>query len=238
MQEYKKYPKPDDFKPEPTFPEGHSRAGQPRCQAWSRRHGAQCGCYPIRGRKTCRMHGGNTPAGIASPLWKHGRTSRYLPTRLQESYEASISDKELLTLRHEIAVIDARINDLFQRVDIGESGKLWLKSKEVLLDLRKALATQDTRKTTEALIELDGLIRQGSSDYAAWDEVQTAIELRRRLVETERKRLMDMQAMISSEQATSLIHALSLAVKENVVDSITLSRIQTAFTRILNQHSE
>lgn len=238
MPEYIKYPKPDNFVPEPTFPQGHKRAGRPRCLAWSRQAGRQCDSYPMLGKNVCRMHGGKSPGGIASVLWKTGRTSKYLPGRLQDAYQASINDKELLTLRHEISVVDARISDLFQRVDIGESGKLWLKSKEVLLDLRKALATQDAKKTTEAIMELDVLIRQGSSDYAAWDEVQNSIELRRRLVETERRRLMDMQAMISSEQATALVHALTIAVKENVVDSTTLGRIQASFNRILNQHSQ
>jgi hypothetical protein len=157
---------------------------------------------------------------------------------MQESYLASVSDKELLALRHEISVVDARINDLFQRVDIGESGHLWLRSKEVLVQLRKALVSQDSKKVSEAIIELDELIRRGSTDYGAWNEIENTIELRRRLVETERKRLVDMQQMITAEQAAAYLRAITLAVRENVSDPSILNRIQTAFNRISNQHSE
>jgi hypothetical protein len=238
MPEYITYPKPADFVPEPYFPEGHKRAGRVRCQAWSRQRGQQCSSYPKVGKKTCRMHGGSSPGGIASPNWVNGRQSKYLPQRMQESYLASVSDKELLALRHEISVVDARINDLFQRVDIGESGHLWLRSKEVLVQLRKALVSQDSKKVSEAIIELDELIRRGSTDYGAWNEIENTIELRRRLVETERKRLVDMQQMITAEQAAAYLRAITLAVRENVSDPSILNRIQTAFNRISNQHSE
>jgi hypothetical protein len=238
MFEYTNHPKPADFVPEPFFPPEHKRAGKKRCQAWSRRQGQQCSNYPVKTKSNCRMHGGKTPFGIASATWVHGRNSKYLPARMRDAYQASMEDKELLALRHELSVVDARIADLYQRVDTGESGKLWLRSREVLQDLRKALATQDPKKTTEAIIELDDLIRHGASDYSAWDEIHTLFELRRRLVETERRRLIDMQTMISAEQATGIVRALLYAVRENVTDLNILNRIQTAFNRIFNQHSE
>jgi hypothetical protein len=154
---------------------------------------------------------------------------------MQESYLASVSDKELLALRNEISVIDARIADLFQRVDIGESGHLWLRSKEVLIQLRKALISQDSKKVGESIIELDELIIRGSTDYGAWNEIENSIELRRRLVETERRRLVDMQSMITAEEAVNYLTAITLAVRENVSDPTVLNRIQTAFNRISNQ---
>jgi hypothetical protein len=180
------------------------------------------------------MHGGKTPAGIASTLWRHGRTSKVLPTRLRDAYNASLQDKELLALRSEIALIDARINDLLQRVDIGESGRLWLRSKDVLMQLRRALVSQDSKRVSETILELDDLIRRGNSDYGAWEEIGNSIELRRRVVETERRRLVDMQQMITAEQAQTLISAITLAVKENVTDHAILKRIQTAVTRIIS----
>src|SRR5512137_2855467 len=116
MPDYITYPKPPDFKPEPFFTEG-KRAGQRRCQAWSRQENRQCTMYPMVGKEVCRMHGGKSAGGIASPLWKHGRQSKYLPARMRDAYNASLTDKELLELRGEIALVDARITDLLQRVD-------------------------------------------------------------------------------------------------------------------------
>lgn len=232
------HPKPPDFSPVPTFPEGHRFAGSARCTAWSTRNGRQCLGMPVKGKDKCYQHGGATPGGIASANWKHGRTSKYLPARMQDTYNASMHDKELLSLRNEISILDGRIIDLIQRVDLGESGHLWLKSKDVLVQLRKALVTQDTKKVSETIIELDELIRRGYSDYGAWEEVLSAMELRRRLVETERRRLVEMQQMITAEQAQAYLRALTLAVRENVSDANVLNRIQTAFIRISNKPSD
>lgn len=175
MPEYITYPKPSDFKPEPTFTEG-KRAGKPRCQGWARQAGRQCKRYPNVDKRVCRNHGGESLSGIASPLWVNGQRSKYLPNRLRDTYIASMQDKELLAMRNEISIIDTRIDDLFKRVDIGESGHLWLRSREVLLQLRKALATQDTKKLQEAIVELDDLIRRGSTDYGAWSEIGSSID--------------------------------------------------------------
>jgi hypothetical protein len=232
------HPKPNDFMPEPVFPSEHRYAGYKRCKAWSLRNGRQCGSLCMVGKEVCYQHGGASPYGIASPNWVHGRSSKYLPVRMHETYLASMGDKELLALRHEISVIDARIDDLFQRVDIGESGHLWLKTKEALLLLRKVLIKWDTNKLHELLIELDDLTKDGITDYSAWNEIGMQIELRRRLVETERRRLVDMQQMITAEDAANYLTAITLAVRENVSDPTILGRIQTAFNRISNQHSE
>jgi hypothetical protein len=229
------HPKPNYFVPEPVFLAEHRYAGHKRCKAWSLRNGRQCGSLCMLGKEVCYQHGGATPHGIASPNWVHGRSSKYLPARLQETYLTSMQDKELLALRHEISVVDARIDDLFQRVDIGESGHLWLKTRELLIQLRSVLIKWDTNKLHELLITLDDLVHIGITDYAAWNEISNSIELRRRLVETERKRLVDMQQMITAEQAIDVIGAITTAVKENVTDPTILRRIQTAIIRITNK---
>jgi hypothetical protein len=46
-----------------------------RCGARTRA-GAPCKNWSMRGRTRCRMHGGRSLRGIASPTFKHGRYSR------------------------------------------------------------------------------------------------------------------------------------------------------------------
>jgi hypothetical protein len=43
-----------------------------------KRDGTPCRRPPLHGRTRCRLHGGATPAGIASPHFKHGRRSKYV----------------------------------------------------------------------------------------------------------------------------------------------------------------
>jgi hypothetical protein len=67
----------------------------------------------------CKNHGGKSPAGIASPSFKQGKYSQVLPRRMREAYERAAADPNLLTLTHELGVVEARILDLLGRVNTG-----------------------------------------------------------------------------------------------------------------------
>ena len=96
-----------------------------QCTAHSKRDGSPCRGKAVKGRTTCRMHGGTIPRGLALPQTTHGRYSKDLPARLAGRYREAQSDPELLALRDEVALVDARLGDVLGRVDSGESGALW-----------------------------------------------------------------------------------------------------------------
>ena len=54
----------------------------------------------------CRLHGGKSPAGLASPHYKDGRYSKALPARLAARYATAEADPRLLELRDEVALTD------------------------------------------------------------------------------------------------------------------------------------
>lgn len=172
------------------------------------------------------MHGGKTPHGIASPHFKHGKYSKYMPARLLEQYGQSQTDSELLAAREDIALVDARIADVLGRVDTGESGHLWREVRSAYKILVQAMRSQDTEAMSMALRELDQLINRGNTDYAAWNEVLRLLDQRRRLVESERKRLVDMQQMITAERAMTLVALVVEAIRKNVTDRQTLAAIE------------
>lgn len=203
------------------------------CEAKTRA-GTPCKRAPMANGR-CSLHGGKTPGGIASPQFKTGKYSKYLPSRLLERYQVAAKDSDLLALREDIALIDARISDLLSRVDTGESGALWSEARKAFEDFRVANATKNADKMRTALMDLDSALERGITDYRAWNEVGQAIEQRRKLVESERKRLVEMQQMITSEQAMSLVAALTASVKEHVTDSATLSAIQAEFIRLASR---
>jgi hypothetical protein len=72
----------------------------------------------------------------------------------------------------------------------------------------------------------------GVDDYTAWDEVTKAIQQRKGLAESERKRLIEARQMISVEQAMMLLTALLTTIKEHVKDTAALTAIQREFIRI------
>lgn len=191
-----------------------------RCGAKTRR-GEPCRQYAMPNGR-CRMHGGSSPTGLAHPNTTHGRYSKHLPTRMLATYEHAQQDPELLDLRDDIALLDARLSDLLKRVDSGESGQLWK-------DLRAAWKAVTTATTEDersmALAELGPLIARGYMDTQAWGEIASLLERRRRLVESERKRLIEMQQMMTMSQAQLLIARLYDVVAQHVSDRTTLAAI-------------
>lgn len=184
----------------------------------------------MKGKRVCLAHGGRSLAGIASPTFKTGVYSKYvLPPRLRERYDAALDDPALLEQRREIALVDARVGDLLARVDTGESGAIWGALVAAKADLA---AAPDTAKRTAAMGAILELISKGHADHQAWRELGAALEQRRRLVESERKRLVEMSALMSAEQAMLLMNALLMAVKANVSDRAALGAIQNEFLRL------
>jgi hypothetical protein len=178
------------------------------------------------------MHGGKTPLGPASPNWVDGRFSRILPKRLLDDYQASLRDPEKLALEAELAVIDARINDVLSRVDSGESGRLWAELRAAWAAFERARHGGDAATILEATRRVGELITGGHADWAAWADVLGLIERRRKLVESERKRLVEAQQMIHIEQAMAAMSLLVDAVKLHIRDDQVLRAVTEEFSRL------
>jgi hypothetical protein len=126
------------------------------CKAWSRRNQQQCRNHAMRGQEVCRMHGGKTPRGPASVHYKDGRHSRFLPARMFADYTAAGLDPELMSLRRDLALLDARIIDVLKRVDQGEvpplgpaDDAIWRRVAK-LIDQRRKLVEAEQRRLTLA----------------------------------------------------------------------------------------
>ena len=97
-----------------------------------------------------------------------------------------------------------------------------------LLDMRSDIALVDTR-----LAEMTGTITEdNAADH--WKEILTLLEQRRKLVESERKRLVEMHQVITAERAMVLMSAILGIIRENVNDRETLTRISEGIRRIVD----
>lgn len=202
-----------------------------------RKNGAACKARAMPNGR-CRIHGGKSLAGIASPTFKDGRYSRFLPARLGPRYQEARSDGELLALREDIALTDARLADLLSRVDTGESGAIWAALNAARLELIACKLGGDLKGQMSALNLIMELISQGHTDYRAWGEVAAVLDQRRRLVESERKRLVEMQQMISSERMMVLLGAVVGVIQEHVTERGTLAAITMGIQRLITVDKE
>lgn len=203
-----------------------------QCQAKSKRTHEQCRRHASIGKKVCYIHGGRTPSGAKSPHFITGRWSRAMPVRLLERYHEAVNDSKLLELRAEIALCDARVCDILGRTDTGESGVLWQSLRDTYQQFEAGRDRYDSEAVMRSLQEIGALIHRGADDIDAWSEIMIVIERRRKLTESEWRRLVRLRNVVTAEEVLTLIEALSQcvrrAVDEKCPDRATASAILEA----------
>jgi hypothetical protein len=200
----------------------------PLCSARCRTRGGEPCRNAAMPNGRCRMHGGKSPAGIASPAWKSGRFSRYMPKRLLAKYEEYLADDNLIEMRDYLALLDARNAELLQTVDRGGSADkdTWLAVQRLVVRLNAALARGDTADAVSIAQQLSDLAADGVAVASAWAELRQNMRIGRQVRETELKRLVNGQHMISAKDFMFLVAALGASVREHVKDATTLRAIQ------------
>lgn len=201
------------------------------------RDGGTCKRAPVAGSKRCYLHGGRSPRGIAHPNYTTGKYSKYLPGNIKEAYEAAVTDPALLTLDHEIALVDARLISLITALDTGESAGAWERLRIEVDNILHAQRTGDNAAAATALSAIIRLVRQGGTEADQWREINNALHSRRKLVESERQRRVVMQQFVTAEQQMMLVNQLGLLVREHVTDQRALRAISEGLIRLV-QHVE
>jgi hypothetical protein len=203
-----------------------------RCGAKNKQSGGTCDNWVVRGRTRCRMHGGKSLVGTSCPQYRSGRYSAYVPERLRARYEQAEDDVELLSLRDELALTDARLMDLLSRVDLGESGHLWTDLKKAYRAFTLAKRSEDVTRMHTTLARMEHLIESAVDDHQAWTVIGELIEQRRRLAESEGKRMVMLQQTITAEQALAMMRAIVDILTRHVLDRKVLSDIVVELQRI------
>ena len=114
------------------MPAGSSSPMAGRCGATLRRKpGRFCTAYPLTGKTRCALHGGKSLAGPANGNWKHGMYSTVLPGALGTHYATARQNPALVALTEQIALVDAKVFELFEQVQQGESPAAWTQVLEL-----------------------------------------------------------------------------------------------------------
>lgn len=205
-----------------------------QCKATSKQTGERCKQHAKKGMDVCHYHGGATPSGIASPHYKTGRYSKAIPAKLLTRYNEAQTDPKLLELKDEVALLDARLGDMLTRAEQGDSPDLWGQLKATYKALHEAIFVEPNPVAVQASLNvLERLINRGIADWATWHEIQGTIEQRRRLVESEHKRLGQMEQFTTVNEMVTTAQVLLASVITHVTDRKILAAINADFERVL-----
>ncbi len=208
-----------------------------QCRAKSKRSGERCRRHAMIGKMVCHMHGGKSLAGPDHPNYTgNPRHLKYLPDRLAGKYEEAMADKELIRLDAEIALIDTKLQDLLERLEVhGEGPQAWQEVTAAHQVLRAALsqAEPDAVVIRSAVFRMDRAIEHGGDEARAWGSILVLIEQRRRLVDTERRRLADEDQAVSIEKLMLTMAAVADIVRRHVASKEARGAIAGEIRRLI-----
>lgn len=137
----------------------------------------------------------------------------------------------MLSLQSSITVVRARIEQLAERIDennapdrLAKIAKLW---QEYV----------DEPSTTERLkiqAKITTQINRATTDFAAWEQLMLAMELDRKLVESEVKVVKDIRAILTAEDAYELVaKLLAIILRVFPDDPKKLMQVQYEFSKLI-----
>ncbi len=179
--------------------------------------GELCESHVVMPNGRCKKHGGKSaPAGPAHHSYVHGHRSKVrdaLPKRLQAGFDASVSDPELLSVRTEMGVLDARTIELYGRLSTD------LVSIEPLLDELFSMLSAGGMSENEAkkVEEIRHALALPTEDRAIWAEIQETMAARRKMTDTERRLLEMKQAVVDVGELRTIVAFILQSVKEHVI---------------------
>jgi len=201
-----------------------------RCQAHARTTGKPCQRFAIKGRTRCRLHGGKSPRGIASPNWKHGFFSKALPADLADLARRAAADPALQTMKEQIAIGDARIHELC--TDLKSGGGAWGLAVAAMGRLERA--GDDLNAARTALVDLKAAIDGGRTRERTWAEIRELFQERDRLLTGEVNRHKATADTINADRVAAMMVGMIDALREESQDRDLIRRILNRWDRLMN----
>ena len=190
-----------------------------------------CAAYPTPGKKKCRFHGGKVLVGADHPHYKGRGLSKNLPTRFLEQFQLSLTDPNVLDMTPEISLLEARLEDLIRKADEEPGSSTWKKIQATYTKFRAATRESEVRKY---LAELDSLITKGFLDSFLWEDVRVLIDTLRRLKDSERKRRVDAEQVITESQFRTLMGFIVNSIETRVKNPDVKMAILADLTKLSN----
>lgn len=166
-----------------------------------------------------------------------GSGSSFNITRLAATYRKQINNGHVLSLRSSVDLIDQRIAQLLDRIDFDEAPMRTINLYKLWQDFKK----YDQNSTDYVLLkkQLDDEFDKIYHDYAAWNQIFEALDLRGKTVEREVKVLKEIKAIMTAEDGYKLVAKVMAAVG-NIIgdDPKKMKQVQYEFAKIIGESSD
>ena len=225
--------------------ETHNKPGRPLkpvaditrskfCGAKLRGKDRTCRKPPLRGKKRCRIHVGLSLSGTASPNYKTGKYSRYLPTNLRQRYAEFCRDRRGNDLQDEISLVTTHIANLIEQTHLKRSVSGLATIKKLVKDLVAAAQSQDLESVAKLHDRMTEALETEGNRAELWNTIMERVETRRRLVDTQRKYDIEMGRMLSINEAQEFMASMCMIIKTVCEQNINDRTLAQAILRQIN----
>lgn len=156
------------------------------------------------------------------------------------------TDGRLLSNRASLEIVRRRIATLQERIDLNEAPDRLARIQRLWGQFKIDRKAKDDINVTIDVAAIDEEFEAAFTDYAAWRQMFEALDLDRKLVDSEVKVLKEIQAVLTAEDAT-LLAAKLLGATINTVNYMDIPtetrvmfirRIQYEFTKLIGDRPD
>lgn len=161
--------------------------------------------------------------------------------KLADRYRKMVGDNRLLSFRASIEVVRGRIAQLAERIDFNDAPDRMYKIDQLW---REYLEAKEIQKGTDMLVLEYAITKQfdlAKDDYAAWQQMLTALDLDRKLVDSEVKIIKEIKGILTAEDAHDLVAkmlSIILRVFNGPEYQKKLRQVQYEFIRMIGDQPE
>jgi hypothetical protein len=158
-----------------------------------------------------------------------------LPSRVSARYEAALADPTLLSLRDDIALLQAMVADIMAKTQDGEAQVDVDRVLRAVEQIAADSISLDHAGIVTELGKLRQLIVRCRSERAAMRAARELIREKAKLIAQESRLLADREAYVSVEQFLLTMRAIGAAVRQLVDDPEILRRIDGEVRRLVDR---
>lgn len=208
------------------------------CRAKRRKKGEDgeivyCKGRSVVGSNRCRLHGGASPRGIAHQGFQHGRYSKALPKQHLRDYDRERLDENITSLTDEIGLLRVRVQELLRLADVGNTADAWIGAREAVKAMIRAREVGDELEFLKAFDKLKEYMTE-PTDYAYWKELNLHLELLRKLSDTEQRRLVAMQNLMTVNEYITVLTAIARVIRDKMKDQNEAKEVIGAIQKLID----
>lgn len=204
-----------------------------QCTAKSKQSGEQCKKDAMLGRNVCHIHGGKTPKGAASPHFKTGAHSKYLPTKLGAIYESIESDLEANVLSRNIRLRETLIRQNLALIeDAPDAAQAWDSLRKELDNLTASFQDENYGKVAVSLDKLGRMVDERQLYHLSVAEIRKDLNEQRNDTSAKAAITLKGENAIGVTELMAFVGAMMNLISTTVSNANERNRIYDAIERL------